>query len=369
MRTCRVEPRRDLDLTSLRLIGSTGSILPASANAWVCEHVGYVQLGSMSGGIDVVGIFVSSAPTTPVYDGEISAVALGVALEVWSSAGERLPRESVGEMVITEPMPSMPLRFWDDPDDVKLRDTYFSTFPGFWRQGDLMLITEQDTVVILGRSDATINRAGVRLGSADIYEALFGMPGIEDVLAVGVEEPDGGYWFPLFVVPTGDVDQDQLRREVREHIRVRMSPRCVPDDVIVVSGLPHTKTGKRLEVPVKRILLGEDPDVVVSRGAVDDPDALDALATIARLQGGAAWADGQAQLSLRGIEATTAWTSLRTGAATAPWSIRGSLTQLWRPSTSTATTERRHATWRGVQSSRYAVSITITRPSRTSCSR
>jgi acetoacetyl-CoA synthetase len=149
-----------------------------------------------------------------------------------------------------------------------------------------MMLTERGTVEILGRSDATINRSGVRLGSADIYEALFGMPGLEDALAVGVEEPDGGYWFPLFVVATGDVTADELTRDVRERIRAHMSPRHVPDDVIVVSRLPHTKTGKRLEVPVKRILQGEDPDVVVSRGAVDDPESLDAFATIARLRGG-----------------------------------------------------------------------------------
>jgi acetoacetyl-CoA synthetase len=281
------EPGRDLDLSALRLIGSTGSVLPASANVWVRGHVGDVQLGSMSGGTDIVGIFVASAPTTPVHDGEISAVALGVALEVWGPDGTRLPPGRAGEMVITEPMPSMPLRFWDDPDDAKLRETYFSTFPGVWRQGDLTVVTERGTVVLLGRSDATINRAGVRLGSADIYEALFGMPGVEDALAVGVEQPDGGYWFPLFVVPTGDVEADQLVRHVRERIRSRTSPRHVPDDVILVSRLPHTRTGKRLEVPVKRILQGEDPDVVVNRGAVDDPDALDALVDYARPRGSA----------------------------------------------------------------------------------
>ena len=281
-----LEPGRDLDLSAVRLIGATGSVLPASANAWVREHVGErVQLGSMSGGTDIVGIFVSSAPTTPVFDGEISAVALGVSLQVWDAAGEPVAPGEPGEMVITEPMPSMPLRFWDDPDGATLRDTYFSTFPGFWRQGDLMLLTERGTAVILGRSDATINRSGVRLGSAEIYEAIGGMPDVEDALAVGVEQRDGGYWFPLFVVPRDDAEPADLTRRIRDRIKERTSPRHVPDDVILLRRLPHTRTGKRLEVPVKRILQGADPDAVLNRGAVDDPEALDAIVMFARSRG------------------------------------------------------------------------------------
>ena len=285
-----LEPGRDLDLSALELVGATGSVLPASANVWVREHVGAgIQLGSMSGGTDVVGIFVASAPTTPVVDGEISAVALGAALEVWGPDGRRVAPGQAGEMVITEPMPSMPLRFWDDPGDARLRDTYFSTFPGVWRQGDLVLLTERGTVVVLGRSDATINRAGVRLGSAEIYEAIGGMTEVEDALAVGVEQADGGYWFPLFVVPRADLDVHRgaggLADRVRDRIRKRTSPRHVPDDVILLRRLPHTRTGKRLEVPVKRILQGADPDLVVNRGAVDDPEALDALVAYARSRG------------------------------------------------------------------------------------
>ena len=281
-----LEPGRDLDLSAVRLIGATGSVLPAAANAWVREHVGErVQLGSMSGGTDVVGIFVGSAPTTPVVDGEICAVALGVSLQVWDAAGEQVAPGEPGEMVITEPMPSMPLRFWDDPDGSRLRETYFSTFPGFWRQGDLMLLTDRGTAVILGRSDATINRSGVRLGSAEIYEAIGGMPDVEDALAVGVEQRDGGYWFPLFVVAREDAEPGDLTRRIRERIRARTSPRHVPDDVILLRRLPHTKTGKRLEVPVKRILQGADPDTVLNRGAVDDPEALDAIVTFARSRG------------------------------------------------------------------------------------
>ena len=278
-----LEPGRDLDLSALRLVGVTGSVLPGTTNEWFREHVSpQVQLGSMSGGTDIVGIFVVSAPTTPVYDGEISAPALGAAVQVWNADGGEVPVGVPGEMVITEPMPSMPLRFWDDPDGHKLRDTYFDMFPGVWRHGDLTMMTERGTVVILGRSDATINRHGVRLGSAEIYAAISDLPQVADALVVGVEEPDGGYWMPLFVVPNGAGEPADLVTRIRRRIAERVSPRHVPDEVIVVPRLPHTKTGKRLEVPVKRILQGVDPERVIDRGAIDDPAALDTLITAAR---------------------------------------------------------------------------------------
>jgi acetoacetyl-CoA synthetase len=275
-----LEPGRDLDLSALRLVGVTGSVLPAAANVWFREHVSErVQLGSMSGGTDIVGIFVASAPTTVVYDGEISAPALGAAVQVWTAAGEMAPAGTPGEMVITEPMPSMPLRFWDDPGGDKLRDTYFDVFPGVWRHGDLTVRTERGTFVILGRSDATINRHGVRLGSAEIYAALSDLAQVTDALVVGVEEPDGGYWMPLFVVASDDPEVPGL---IRARIAERASPRHVPDDVILLPRLPHTRTGKRLEVPVKRILQGADPGRVIDRGAVDDAGALDDLIAAAR---------------------------------------------------------------------------------------
>ena len=278
-----LKPGADLDLSALRLTGVTGSVLPAAANEWFREHVSpAVQLGSMSGGTDVVGIFAASAPTTPVYDGEISAPALGAAVQVWTADGLPAPAGTAGEMVITEPMPSMPLYFWDDPGGVRLRETYFDMFPGVWRHGDLTEMTERGTVVILGRSDATINRHGVRLGSAEIYAAVGDLPEVADALVVGVEEPGGGYWMPLFVVPRDDRDTAGLAATIRRRIAERASPRHVPDDVILVPGLPHTRTGKRLEVPVKRILQGADPDRVIDRGAVDDAAALDTLIMLAR---------------------------------------------------------------------------------------
>ncbi|MBL7252993.1 AMP-binding protein [Paractinoplanes lichenicola] len=274
--------RTKVDAGRLRLVGVTGSVLPASANVWFREQVSErVQLGSMSGGTDICGIFVGSAPNTPVYDGEISAAALGAAVEVWDEDGNPAADGLAGELVITEPMPSMPLRFWDDPGGVKLRESYFGTFSGVWRHGDLIERTERGTYVIHGRSDATINRHGVRLGSAEIYAAIGDLPGVSDALVVGVEEADGGYWLPLFVV--GVVEPGEVKRAIAE----RASPRHVPDDVIVVARLPHTRTGKRLEVPVKRILQGADPRRVIDRGAVDDAGALDLVVAAARERRGA----------------------------------------------------------------------------------
>lgn len=270
------EPGSIYDLSPLRIVAVTGSILPARANVWVREHVSpSVQVGSTSGGTDVVGIFVSSNPILPVYDGEISAVALGVSLEVWDEKGRRLPPGAAGEMVITKPMPSMPVAFWADPDGSIYRSTYFEEFPGFWRHGDAITLTERGTVIIHGRSDATLNRNGVRLGSAEIYDAVESLDEVADSLVVGVERPDGGYWMPLFVVADERAgDHEWVSRRIRDRLRERTSPRHVPDEVIFVPALPHTKTGKKLEVPVKRLLAGQTTGEVASRSAVDDATAL-----------------------------------------------------------------------------------------------
>ncbi|MGD9959287.1 acetoacetate--CoA ligase [Nocardioides sp.] len=282
-----VEPARDLDLGSLHLIGVTGSVLPASSNKWVRDHVGReLQLGSMSGGTDIMGIFVASAPNLPVYDGEISGAALGVALEVWDEHGKPVPVGESGEMVITTPMPSMPIAFWDDPEGERYRDAYFSVFPGVWRHGDSITVTDRGTVVIHGRSDSTLNRNGVRLGSAEIYEAVESLPEVTDSLVVGVELPEGDYWMPLFVVVESDGSEAELRTRIAETIAGRTSRRHVPDEIIFVPALPHTRTGKRLEVPVKRILQGAAPRAVTSIGAVDDVDALKWLIDFAHKRGG-----------------------------------------------------------------------------------
>jgi len=286
-----LEPGRDLDLSALELIGVTGSVLPASSNQWVRDHVrSDLQVGSMSGGTDIVGIFVASAPNLPVYDGEISGTALGVALEVWDEKGNRLPPGETGEMVITQPMPSMPIAFWDDPEGERYRDAYFDVFPGVWRHGDSITITDRGTIMIHGRTDSTLNRNGVRLGSAEIYEALESLPEVLDSLVVGVELAEGGYWMPLFVVTASGTDEAGLRSRIVETIAGRTSRRHVPDEIIVAPALPRTRTGKRLEVPVKRILQGTSPRRVTSMGAVDDVDALQWLIDFARKRNGDAGA-------------------------------------------------------------------------------
>ncbi|GAA3512536.1 acetoacetate--CoA ligase [Aeromicrobium panaciterrae] len=271
-----VEPGKDLDLSRMRVIGITGSVLPPTGNRWIREHVSpKVQVASLSGGTDIVGIFVASAPTTPVYDGEISAIALGVSLEVWDDDGRRVAPGTAGEMVITRPMPSMPVMFWNDPERVAYEGAYFETFPGVWRHGDSITVTERGTVIIHGRSDSTLNRQGIRLGSAEIYAAAESLPDVHDSLVVGVEQPDGGYWMPMFVVPAEDCELDGLADRIKTRIRTQTSPRHVPDEIIIAPALPHTRTGKKLEVPVKRLLLGGDPDKVLSKGAVDDLPALE----------------------------------------------------------------------------------------------
>ncbi len=271
-----LEPGRDLDLSALRVLGSTGAPLPARSYHWVRDHVGpRVQTSSLSGGTDVVSGFAGSSPLTPVWPGEISAPLLGVALQAFDSRGRPVTGE-VGELVVTRPMPSMPLFFWNDPEGSRYRQAYFDSYPGVWRHGDWMTRTAHGSVVVSGRSDSTLNRHGVRLGSADIYAVVDELPGIRESLVIGAELPDGDYWMPLFVVlAPGHELTDALRDSVTTAIRTQASPRHVPDTIIEVPALPHTRTGKKLEVPVKRLLQGADLAQVASREAVDDIAALE----------------------------------------------------------------------------------------------
>ncbi|MEU2423715.1 acetoacetate--CoA ligase [Streptomyces sp. NPDC007851] len=263
------------DLSAVRVIGCTGSALPASTYPWVRDHVGEgIQLASTSGGTDVVSGFAGSAPTTPVWAGELSAPNLGVALAAYDSEGTPV-RDQVGELVVTRPMPSMPLYFWNDPDGSRYRDAYFSAYPGVWRHGDWITHTSHGSLIVHGRSDATLNRNGVRLGSADIHDIVERLPEISEALVIGAEEPDGGYWMPLFVVlAEGTVLDDGLRDRIRAGIRAGASPRHVPDEILAVPALPHTKTGKKLEVPVKRLLQGAAAEQVLNPGAVDNPELI-----------------------------------------------------------------------------------------------
>lgn len=270
-----LEPGRDLDLSALRILGSTGAPLPAPSYHWVHDHISpRVQVASTSGGTDIVSGFAGSAPTTPVWPGEISAPFLGVALQAFDDHGRPVTGE-VGELVVVRPMPSMPLYFWNDPDRTRYHQAYFESYPGVWRHGDWMTRTAHGSVIVSGRSDSTLNRHGVRLGSADIYAVVDELPGIRESLVIGAELPDGDYWMPLFVVMEPGLElTDDLRAAIATAIRTHASPRHVPDTVIEVPALPHTRTGKKLEVPVKRLLQGAGIDQVAGREAVDDIQAL-----------------------------------------------------------------------------------------------
>jgi acetoacetyl-CoA synthetase len=264
------------DLSALRSIMSTGSPLPDSVWHWVYDAVKRdVLLGSDCGGTDVCSAFIGSNPLLPVYAGEIQAPDLGVRVESWSDTGEPLVGE-VGEMVVTAPMPSMPVAFWNDPDGSRYRDAYFDTFPGVWRHGDWLTVTRNGTYVVHGRSDSTINRGGVRMGSADIYAAVDALPEIAGSLVIGAEMPGGDYYMPLFVVLSPGAElADELRNQIRRAIREQVSPRHVPDDIVPVEAVPSTVTGKRLEVPIKRLIQGVPPDKAVNRATVANPDVLD----------------------------------------------------------------------------------------------
>ncbi|MFE6924377.1 acetoacetate--CoA ligase [Nocardia sp. NPDC057663] len=276
-------PQRDHDLSALRLIGITGSALPASSSIWLRDNVGaHIPVASISGGTDVVSAFAGGAPTVPVRPGELSAPYLGVALEAWDDQG-RPVHGAVGELVVTKPMPSMPIRFWNDPDGSRYRAAYFEDYPGVWRHGDWITVTDQHSVIVHGRSDSTLNRHGIRMGSADIYQAVEQLPDIVDSLVIGAEQPDGGYWMPLFVVlPTGATLTDAMKSRITATIRTEVSPRHVPDEIIAAPGVPRTRTGKKLEVPIKRILQGATPSQVLDTSAVDHPALLDWYAQVRR---------------------------------------------------------------------------------------
>ncbi|HEY4456844.1 MAG TPA: acetoacetate--CoA ligase [Pseudonocardiaceae bacterium] len=270
-----IEPGIAYDLSALATVGSSGSTLPAEADRWVAEHVGdHVRVVSASGGTDVVSAFAAAAATVPIVPGELSVPCLGVALDAWDEHGNSV-RGAVGELVVTKPMPSMPLRFWHDPGDVRYREAYFSTYPGVWRHGDWITITDRGSIIVHGRSDSTLNRNGVRMGSADIYRAVEQLPEITEALVIGAEQSDGGYWMPLFVVLAAGATLDHaLAARITSVIRAEASPRHVPDDIVAVPSIPHTRTGKKLEIPVKRILQGAPPDSVADHRAVDSPAAL-----------------------------------------------------------------------------------------------
>src|SRR4051812_37485203 len=277
-----VEPSEGRDLSKLTAVGVTGSPLSPDGFQWVYDHVGKdTWLFSTSGGTDVCTAFVGGVPTLPVYLGELQARSLGCDVQAWSDDGEPLIGE-VGELVITQPLPSMPVFFWGDDDGERYRESYFEMFPGVWRHGDWIEITERGTAVISGRSDSTINRGGVRMGTSEIYRAVLSLDEIVDALVVDVPKEGQENWMPLFVVLREGAElDDDLRKQIASRVREDCSPRHVPDEVHAVKEVPRTLSGKVLEVPVKKILMGQDPDKAASRDSLANPAALDPFVELA----------------------------------------------------------------------------------------
>lgn len=279
-----VEPSGDgRDLSKLRSVGSTGSPLVPEGFDWIYEHVGNdTWLFSTSGGSDLCTAFVGGVPTLPVYRGELQARALGAAIESWDEEGTPHVGE-VGELVITKPMPSMPLFLWGDDDGSRYHDSYFDTYEGIWRHGDWIEITERGTAIIYGRSDSTINRGGIRMGTSEIYRAVLADEAIADALVVDIPREGTEGWMPLFVVLAEGAElTDELKKKVAGEIRTRCSPRHVPNEMIEIEAVPRTLSGKVLEVPVKKILTGTPPEKAASRDSLANPEALDFFSEYAK---------------------------------------------------------------------------------------
>lgn len=275
-------PRRDHDVTALRVVTVTGSPLSSDGFRWVYSSVGDVWLTSQSGGTDIASIFVGGVPTLPVRAGYIQVPALGVQVESWDEDGN--PTIGRGELVVTAPIPSMPLCFWGDSDGSRYRSSYFDTYPGVWRHGDFIEFGSRG-ILIHGRSDSTLNRNGIRLGSVDIYSVVESLPEVAEAMVVGAELGDD-YFMPLFVTLSEGADPEHARAAIERSIRTHLSSRYLPDEVIFVRGIPHTKTGKKLEVPIKRLLQGAELSAVVDLDAVDDAALLEEYAQFAQTRSG-----------------------------------------------------------------------------------
>jgi acetoacetyl-CoA synthetase len=269
-----IEPRQLTDLSRLRAVGSTGSPLPPEAYQWILDHVGDVWIDTIAGGTDFAGCFLAGVPTLPVWLGEMQCRCLGARVEAFDDMGAPLIDE-VGELVCTAPMPSMPLRFWNDANDARYRDSYFDVWPGVWRHGDWVRITARGGAIIYGRSDATINRHGIRMGTSELYRAVEDLPEVLDSLVVDLEYLGRESYMPLFVVLRPDhVLTPQLTATIRERIKVALSARHVPDEVFQVDGVPRTLSGKKMELPIKKLLLGQPLEKVANPGTMGNPETL-----------------------------------------------------------------------------------------------
>jgi acetoacetyl-CoA synthetase len=277
-----IRPGAELDLSNLRSLGSTGSPLSQEGYDWIYREVkSDVWLAPISGGTDLAGAFVGGNPMAPVRAGEMQARFLGVAVHAFDPEGRDLIGE-VGELVCTEPTPAMPLFFWGDEDGSRLHDSYFDMYPGIWRHGDWIEITETGGSVIYGRSDATINRRGLRLGSSEIYRAVEALDYVLDSLVVDLEFLGRESFMPLFVVlRDGETLTEDLKRGIADAIRAKVSARFLPDEIVQMDQVPRTLSGKKLEVPVKKLLLGGDPARVVNRDSMANPDSFDAYVAYA----------------------------------------------------------------------------------------
>ena len=270
-----LEPGTRYDLSKLRGLGSTGSPLPPEGFQWVYDHIKQdIWLASVSGGTDVCSAFLGGSISLPVRAGELQCRSLGAKVEAFDENGRPLIDE-MGELVITAPLPSMPLFFWNDPQEKRYRESYFDVYPGVWRHGDWVKITSRGSAVIYGRSDSTINRKGIRMGSSEIYRIVEDMPEILDSLVVGIERPGGNYYMPLFVVLKPGIElDDALRMKIRDKIRISLSPHHVPDDIIAIAEIPRTLNGKKLEVPIKKLFTGVPLEKAISVDSMSNPQAM-----------------------------------------------------------------------------------------------
>lgn len=275
MQKAGVVPKEKYDYPDLRGVLLSGSPVTPESMQWLYDNVKTdLWVTSQSGGTDVSTGFVSGSCILPVYAGEIQARALGVDVQAWNDAGESVINE-VGELVVTQPMPSMPIGFWNDQNGERYREAYFDTWPGVWRHGDFLEINERGGCYIRGRSDSTLNRYGVRIGTAEIYRCVEAMDEVDDSLVVNLDLPDGKFLMPLFIkLAAGVVMNASLKDELCSTLKTQCSPRHVPDEIHVVDAIPYTLTGKKLEVPVRKILMGLDAGQVLSRDAMQNPDAI-----------------------------------------------------------------------------------------------
>ena len=274
-------PGKEFNLDSLRSIGSTGSPLPPEGFNWAYKKIKEdLWLVSISGGTDVCSAFVGGLPLWPVYSGEIQCRALGCSLEAYNEDGKTILNE-VGEMVITKPMPSMPVYFWNDKNFERYKSSYFDLYPGVWRHGDWTEITSRHGLIIYGRSDSTLNRGGVRIGTSEVYRAVDKISEVKDSLIICIEKEGGGYFMPLFVVLNKDIELDgSLIDKINQTIRSDYSPRHVPDKIIEIDEVPYTISGKKVETPVKKILMGTSIAKASNTDALKNPESLNFFTTL-----------------------------------------------------------------------------------------